>query len=79
MQNTPDSIAKSAAILATFRASEADPAGPDYVWAAADRARSDIYAGITPASEYASIAAYFNGAADAIIALAAQRAAEGSY
>ena len=78
MQNT-DSIAKTAALLATFRASEAELAGPEYIWAAADRARSDIYAGITPASEYASIAAYFNGAVDAIIALAAQRAAEGSY
>jgi hypothetical protein len=76
MQNTPESIAKSAAIEATFRAGRV---APEYIWAAADRARADIYGGITPASEYASIAAYFNGAADAITALAAQRAAGGSY
>ena len=68
MRNTPESIALDAAIEATFAISRPEYGAPDYILAAAQHARRNILDGITPRSEYAAVAAYFNGAADALMA-----------
>lgn len=75
MQNTPEATERYAAIEATFAISHPKYDAPDFVLVAAQHARRNILDDITPRSEYAAVAAYFNGAADALAAAAAQRGA----
>ena len=65
MKNTHGAQARTAAIEATYRVGQVAHAGVS-ILAAAQHARRNILDGVTEPTEYPSVAAYFNGAADAL-------------
>ena len=77
MRNTPTATDRDEAIEATYLVTYAASA-PTYILAKAQRARRDIYDGVTPATDYAAVVAYFTGAYDVLIMQNDTTAANGS-